>query len=267
MKTNFHNDFLNKSVSIITIAAIGVVAIATAENDKGLVVFLRNNKTFAYVVGSIFIIAPIVIPFVYPYIRKIRLRSRKLSSTIIERQEIVIDIFKKGKKANYKEIVTFHKVAKDDKALMEMRVSGTIKPISGLNCDYNLNTVKNSVILDYKDYTASLNKYSPLLNKHKKFLMFTAILNNAFIAKVEYWDLLPKHYCKDYELQIILPKKAKFKLADIFKVVLDSNGKEKEELINEIRPIISFENERTKIIMKIIDFDYGELIRLRWEVE
>lgn len=217
-------------------------------------------------------ILPFIVMWLYNYcLNKYNfkmLKKRKLSAFIIEKHEVSIDISKKGKLAHYFTNTVFSKAGKAKDSNYESRImveSGTIHPTSFLNCSQILNDTKNLLQIYYTDQTSQLNNYKAIVTEQDKFLTFSAVLKNVFTNKQESWDLIPLHYCRNYNLQIILPKKEKLKSTAIFKVET-INGKEVETKIYKISPITTKENGRYKIIMQIVDYDYPELIRLKWEI-
>lgn len=112
----------------------------------------------------------------------------------------------------------------------------------------------------YVDHTSGLNNYPNLIKQHNKFLIYTALLKDTFLTKNESWDILPKHYNMNCCLEIILPKGTKPISAEVCK--LDNEGQ--EQVFEHIYPIIHFQHGRYKIIMQIVDYDYGETLRLKW---
>ncbi|MGQ3014641.1 MAG: hypothetical protein ACT6QS_13105 [Flavobacteriales bacterium] len=100
-----------------------------------------------------------------------------------------------------------------------------------------------------------------MVKRTGKFLIFSAVLKNAFVQKTEFWDLIPLHYCKDYNLQVTLPAGAVLKNAGVYKV--DAMGKETEL---ENIPVIKMRDDgRDKILVSIADYFYTETFRVRWE--
>lgn len=263
------NNFLSKLGTYLPIAAVGVLTISYATGEKEFKDFFSENKIVSCIIGGMFIVLPLIIPIIYNKINSYRLIKRNLTNIIVNFHEIIVDINDGGKKAFYYEKVIFGKLGEKknhlSNACMTMEVGGKILPQSALNCSYNLNTGKNVVQIEYVNNSVTLNKYDSIVKKQDKFLIFTAILKDSFTNNTEYWDLIPRHYCKDYNLHIILNSNTTLKKCGIYKIN-NPGPNETETLINKIPPIISHENGRTKITMKLVDYDYGEQIRLKWQI-
>jgi hypothetical protein len=260
-------DIIRAISSYLSMAGVGIVLIGVSLGEDYLKKTFTNYDTFKIIFiifGVIIIIVPLIAPPIYDYINKKTLKKRKLSSIIIENQDIIIDIIDNGKVASFYEKIVFYKLGKNNNEHFTTKavVSGTIEDISSLNCFYNLNHEKNKVTISYVNNTSKLNTYPSIIKGKDKFLIFSAVFRDTFISKSEYWDLLPIHYCISYNLQISLPEGSKIESAKIFKISEDNLEIE----ITDINPIIIMENGRPRILMQIIDYDYGEVVRLRWKL-
>lgn len=249
-------------LSIITFAA-GIIIYAF---DKTILErFFKEHKIWAVAIGSGLVALPFIILFVTKWINIIILKKRKLSNIIIEKQEVIIDITNKGKKASYYERLCFYRLGKDNKNqyVTKLNVSGKIdsKNIYTSNCFYNLNNDKNRITISYVNNAKKLNQYSSIVKENGKFLVYSAILKNTFLEEEESWDLYPINYCMFYNMQISFPKGKRIAYAKLYKKV----GQDLLE-IEDINPVITTENNRAKLILQLVDYDYGDFLSLRWKL-
>ncbi|MBL0913548.1 MAG: hypothetical protein IBJ09_14370 [Bacteroidia bacterium] len=190
------------------------------------------------------------------------LRKKRFSNILIEKQEVVIDISGDGSSAGFYQKVIFRRLSRTGTACFRnhVTVDGIIEPLSHFNCSYVLNASRDQITLFYRDQ-AGKDRYG-MVKRTGKFLIFSAVLKNAFVQETEFWDLVPLHYCKDYNLQITLPAGTILKSAGVYKV--DATGKETE--LENIPVIKMRQDSRDKMIVSIADYFYTETFRVRWEI-
>lgn len=99
------------------------------------------------------------------------------------------------------------------------------------------------------------------MNGKGKFLMYSAKIKDTFIDAKESWDLYPRNDWIFYNLSILFPKGKKILYARVYKKIGDHFLE-----LEDIRPIIISEHNRHKIILQIVDYDYGDLLSLRWKL-
>lgn len=106
-------------------------------------------------------------PLLYKRIRLVILKQRNLSNIIIERQDVVIDITRKGKRASYFERLCFYRIGKNyNQYLSKLIVTGIIESdsIHCQNCFYNLNNEQNKLTISYVNNSKKLNSLPSLGN-------------------------------------------------------------------------------------------------------
>lgn len=256
--------------SYISIVGAGLILVGLLIKKEMITNLFPNASWFFVIVryiglilGLFLIIAPLIAPYIYEKVNARILRKRKLSSIIIERQEIIIDIIDAGKKASYFNKIQIHNINKKDSDFnTKLEITGNIDPASiyALNCFYKLEN-GNKLTVSYKNSSDKLNDYSPIINGQDKCLIYSATLLNAFTNKIENWDLFPIHYCIKSTMKITLPENEAIKWVKFFKII---DGKEVEE--DSISPIVVSKNNRQQIILQIVNYDYAELLRLKWEL-
>lgn len=257
-------DVIRAISSYFSIAAIGIGIILFAVDKRIITNFLNEHQIIAYSFGVALILIPLIAPAIYKRISLVTLKRRNLSNIIIERQDVIIDITGKGEDASYYERLCFYKIGKNyNHYLTKLIVTGTIDSdsIHCLNCFYNLNNEKNRLTISYVNNTKKLNNYSSLVKGNEKFLVYSAKIKDSFINEEESWDLLPRNYCIFYNLSFAFPEGKKILYAKLYK----KTGNDFEEL-EDISPIIITENNRHKLILQIVDYDYGDLLSLRWKL-
>lgn len=94
-------DIIRTISSYISIATVGIGVILFTVDNTIVIRFFKNHKIVAYCVGSMLVLLPLILPFIYRWVNLIVLKNRNLSNIIIERQDIVIDITDDGKTASY----------------------------------------------------------------------------------------------------------------------------------------------------------------------
>jgi len=231
--------------------------------------FLVHNRPIVIILACSIFLSFVIAPYAVEYFDFLKLKRRKLSNIIVEKKVITLDLTKKGARGYYQEKTDFCKIGYGDKynqgAYMEIMTSGIIEPVSALHCAYRLNAARTVAELEFVDHPTS-NSRPLFVKKHNKFLMFSAIIHDAFTGKKHSWDLIPRHYYKEYCLQILLDFGQKLKSTSIVLVEKDSNGKEIEKHLPHILPVISKQNERTMITMQLIDYDEAVRYRLKWKI-
>lgn len=186
-----------------------------------------------------------------------------MSDIIVEKQEITIDIIENGRIANYFEKVIFYRIGgkSNNHYNTFIIVDGTVEDIYASNCLYKLDKEKKEVMISYRNDSYKLNKYPRLIKGRDKFFIFSATFKDTFTnAETEYWDLTPMHYCINFTLQVNLPKGTNIKWVKVFTISEDG----KEEATSAISPIVYMENGRQKILLHIVDYDYSEVVRVKW---
>ncbi len=248
--------------SYFSMAAIGIGIIAfTLEQDYFLNFFKQHNIT-ALIIGGVLITLPLFAPLIYKWISLWILKKKKLSSTIIDTQETIIDITDKGTKASYFQKMRFRRIRKNENIITVVETAGEICDINSLNCYYKLNNERNKLKVSYLNNSNSSSHYKNLIEDEDKYLIISAFLKDTFTGKKEYWDIIPVNYCINFRLKICLPFDQKLKSSNLFKV---ENGN--ESIMDNINPIIVTENGRHIIILQITDYAHTECLRLRWEVD
>jgi len=262
-------DILRTISSYVSIVSIGLLLVAFYFGNESFIDWAKDSdraplKIIALIIGVILIIGPFVFPVIYSWVLVALLKQRKFNGIIIDCEEIQIDIMDNGKVASYFNKVAFSKIGKNSQFISYTTVSGEIEEIKALNCYYSLNSEKKKMTLSYVNNIRKLNNYKSITadKGQEKFLMISAILKNTFTEKIENWDILPYNYCVQYNLEITLPKKAKLIWAKIFTV--SESGVESE--IDEIVPIVVIHNGRVKLILQVVNYDYGETLRLKWAI-
>jgi len=233
-------------------------------NASGVQSFFKNHPILSWFAAIALLTCVIWVPLIVTAIDIYILNKRKFSQTIIEKQDLTLDIYEDGKKTYFSQKVVFCRIGRRRKDNFEGNIragSGTITPMSALNCSYSLNLDKKLLEFEYTDHPIASRK-SLFLKRHHKFLMFTSIFHDTFTSKEEFWELIPKHYCKNYTLEVILPKGQKLKSASIVKIVDNTNSVE----IPHLQPMLSQSNGREKIIMQIIEYDQADKLKLTWEI-
>lgn len=257
--------------SYVSIIGAGLVLIGLLIKRETIIAWFPSSAPWIFtairyiglILGLLMIISPIAAPFIYEKINARILRKRKLSNIIIEKQEINIDITDTGKKASYYNKIQIHSIGKNNNDFItKLEITGSIQTnsIYALNCFYKLEN-ENKLIVSYKNSDDKLNDYSPIINGQDKCLIYSAVLNDTFLNKIENWDLFPIHYCIKSTLRITFPENDIIKWVKFLKVI---DGKEVED--DSISPIVITENNRQKIILQIVNYDYAELLRLKWEL-
>lgn len=263
-------DTIRALSSYVSIVGAGLVLVGLLIKKETITEWFPNSpwiftaiRYIGLLLGLVLIISPIVAPYIYEKINARILRKRKLSNIIIEKQEINIDITDFGKKASYYNKIQIHSIGKNNSDFTtKLEITGSIQTnsIYALNCFYKLEN-GNKLIVSYKNTTDKLNDYSPIINGQDKCLIYSAILNDTFLNKTENWDLFPIHYCIKSTLKITFPENEVLKWVKFLKVI---DGKEVDD--DTISPIVITENNRQKIILQIVNYDYAELLRLKWEL-
>jgi len=258
-------DIIRTYGSILSIAAIGISIVLFTIDEQWLPNFFKNHKIWAYVIGGILVIPPLLLPLINKWINIYLLKKKKLSNIITERQDVVIDIVDGGRTASYYERMCFHKLGKGNKNqhINILTVTGKIdtENIHSLNCFYNLNNEKNRLIVSYVNNSKKKTNNLQLVNGNEKFLIYSLILKDTFIGDEENWDLIPINYCMFYNLTISFPEGKKLLYAKLYK---KENGSVDEIL--DMNPIIISENNRSKLILQLINYDYGEFLSVRWKL-
>lgn len=145
--------------------------------------------------------------------------------------------------------------------MTKLIVSGTIDcRIHTTNCFYNLNDEKNKLTISYVNHKSGLNNYSSLIKSSEKFLAYSAVIRDSFTEEEETWDLYPTHYCIFFNLSISLPEDKRLIYAKLYK----KSGNDFIES-EDISPIIVTENRRSRLLLQIADYDYGDYLSIRWK--
>lgn len=257
-------DVIRTISSYISITAVGISIILFTIDDEWLPNFFKNHKIWAYILGFSILIAPLVIPYIHKKVNLYILKRRKLSSIIIERQDILIDIIDDGKTASYYERVCFFKLQKKNSLYVtKLEVSGYIdsQNIHTLNCSYNLNSDKKKLIISYINNTDRSSNYSSLLKSDEKSLTYSAVLKDTFVLEEETWVLHPTNYCISFNLSMLMPKGKTILYVKISRTV----DKITTDL-DDIQPIVVTEHDRHKIIVQIVDYDYGDYLTIKWKL-
>jgi hypothetical protein len=219
--------------------------------------------TFGKIIAIILIFSPFILYF-YDWLKlKYIIYRGNLSGYIIEKHEVVIDIYhKKGKYADVHQKIFFHKFSNKSKEqfISKLEVSGKIiaKTIQCLNCFHTLNREQNNLKISYVNSMGKLNKTSNFFKENDKFLISYMTLKDSFVNEEESWDMDIKNLCQDYTLEIIMPKNKKVKYANFIRV------NSPDEIIKDIQPIVVKYNDRFKIVLRVMNFDKNESFKLIW---
>ncbi len=263
-------DVIKVLSSYLPIAGVGFLLLAFAFGNNSVREFFTNHKIIAIICAAIMILSPLWIPFILNIIGGLILKRRNLGRIIIERQDIFVDITDAGATANFYEKLTFHKIGRffNNHFVSTISVDGdaTIENICTTNCYCSLNHEKNRASISYVNSMSKLNTYPNLVKKADRFWALSATLKNTFTQKEESWDLIPDHYCINYNLHLTLPIGQKVKSANLYRITRDHNLNQIETPIKGIHPIVTIEHGRQKIILHLTNYDYGELLRLKWSI-
>lgn len=258
-------DIIRTYGSLLSIFTVFTGIIIYTIDETLIEKFFKEHRLWAFALVGFLILLPITIPFINEWINIYLLRKKKLSNIITERQDVVIDIVDDGRTASYYERMCFHKLGKGNKNqhINRLTVTGRIDPdnIHSLNCFYNLNNEKNRLIVSYVNNSKKKSNNIQLINGNEKFLIYSLILKDTFIGEEENWDLIPINYCMFYNLTISFPEGKKVIYAKLYK---KENGSIEE--IMDMSPIIISENNRSKLILQLINYDYGEFLSVRWKL-
>lgn len=260
-------DIIRAASSYVTLFIIGFTLIFSYSISE---ISISNISEPFSIIIKILGVVLIISPFLLYYKDWIRLRytiiSGKLSGFIIEKQEVVIDILSDtGDKANIYQKIYFHKFSNKTRVpyLTKIDVGGkiTADSIQSINCYYRLNNEQNSLEVSYVNKTGNLNKVPNFFKKNDKFMLLYATLENTFDNNIEeFWDMSIENLCQDYSLEIIIPKSKRYKGAKFYRV----NGS--EEVVDSIQPLIIQENDKQKLVLRIMNFDKNEKYRIKWSL-
>jgi len=160
-------DVIRAISSYFSIATLGCGVILFAIDEQLIIGFFISHKILALIIGGTIVLIPPLAPLLYKRIRLVILKQRNLSNIIIERQDVVIDIIRKGKRANYFERLCFYRIGKNyNQYLSKLIVTGIIESdsIHCQNCFYNLNNEQNKLTISYVNNSKKLHSLPSLGN-------------------------------------------------------------------------------------------------------